>query len=170
MDIYSSELHESKAYRSIEINFEFEAKETLSIDEQLLNANGSILVTDEGMTICLSEQHELNIDLLITERVDINGIFIVDKDEQPKNEYSPIVLTFDKDRNFTSNKDEHPSNEWSSNNISDVDVITTSERETQPVKANFPMVVIDGGITIRWRFSLSLKHFSLISLLFDNIK
>ena len=111
MDIYSSEPHESKAYCSIEINFKFETKETLSIDEQLLNANGPILVTDEGMTICLREQHELNIDLHITGRVDINGIFIVDNDEQPKNEYSPIILTIDKDGNFTSNKDEHPSNE-----------------------------------------------------------
>lgn len=73
MDIYSSELHESKAYCSIEINFEFETKDTLSIDEQLLNANGPILVTDEGMTICLREQHELNIIFHIARRVDNNN-------------------------------------------------------------------------------------------------
>ena len=63
------------------------------------------------MITCRNELHELNIDLLMTERVDNNGIFIVDNEEQPKNEYSPIILTFDKDGICISSNDEHPSNE-----------------------------------------------------------
>ena len=64
-------------HRSIESNFEFEPK-------------GQIPVTNEGITICFNELHELNIDLLITEKVGNNGLLFVDNDVQPKNEYSPI--------------------------------------------------------------------------------